>query len=126
MASVGYIDVRAYTSYAQIPLSDVAIEITAEDETMLALRLTDKNGRINPIALPVPDKSESQQPDSDEVPYAVVNLYAYKKDYEIIEVERLQVFADTTTSQNLEMIPSAQFPGSMDEMMQIDTPPQDL
>lgn len=126
MASVGYIDVRAYTSYAQIPLSDVAIEITAEDETMLALRLTDRNGRINPIALPVPDKSESQQPNPDEVPYTVVNLYAYKKDYEKIVVEGLQVFAGTTTTQNLEMIPSAQFPGSIDETLQIDTPPQDL
>ncbi len=126
MASIGYIDVRAYTSYAQIPLSDVAIEVTAEDDTMLALRLTDRNGGIKPIALPVPDKSESQQPNADEVPYAVVNLYAYKKDYEKIEIEGLQVFAGTTTLQNLEMIPSAQFPGSTDETMQIDIPPQDL
>lgn len=126
MASVGYINVHAYTSYAQIPLQDVAVEITAKDGTMLALRLTDKNGRITPVALPVPDRAESQKPNPDEIPYALVNLYAYKENYEVIEVEDLQVFAATTTTQDLEMIPSAQFPDSEEGNMEIDTPPQDL
>ena len=63
MPSTGYIQVRAYTSTAQFPLKDVAITVTAVDGTALAMRLTDRNGLVDPIAIPVPDKAESQAPD---------------------------------------------------------------
>ena len=105
MSSTGYIQVRAYTSTAQFPLQDVAVTITATDGTAIAMALTDRSGRIRPIAIPVPDISESQSPDPPERPYTVVNLYARKRGYEQVESENLQVFADTTTLQNLEMIP---------------------
>lgn len=110
MPTTGYITVRAYTSTAQFPLQNVAITVTASDGTAIAMRLTDRNGRISPIEIPVPDKSESLSPDPPERPYAVVNLYARLRGYEQVESENLQVFADTTTSQNLEMIPLAEFP----------------
>lgn len=105
MSATGYIQVRAYTSTARFPLENVAIAVTATDGTALAMRLTDRNGLIAPIELPVPDKSESQEPEAGEKPYTTVNLYARLKGYEQIEAENLQVFADTITNQNLEMIP---------------------
>lgn len=126
MSSTGYIQVRAYTSTAQYPLQDVAIVITATDGTAIAMRLTDRNGRIDPIPVPVPDRIESLSPDPSERPFAVVNLYAYKRGYERIESENLQVFADTTTLQNLEMIPLAEFPDSWNQYEIFDTPPQNL
>ena len=49
MPATGYIQVRAYTSIAQFPLEDVAISVTASDGTVIAMRLTDRNGRIDPI-----------------------------------------------------------------------------
>ena len=126
MPSTGYIQVRAYTSTAQFPLKDVAISITAADGTALAMGLTDRSGKIQPIAIPVPDRSESQSPDPSERPYAVVNLYARKKGYEQVESENLQVFAQTTTLQNLEMIPLAELPQNWDQTVLFDTPPQNL
>lgn len=126
MPSTGYIQVRAYTSTAQFPLKDVAISITAADGTALAMGLTDRSGKIQPIAIPVPDLSESQSPDPSERPYAVVNLYARKKGYEQVESENLQVFAQTTTLQNLEMIPLAELPLNWDQTVLFDTPPQNL
>ena len=126
MPATGYIQVRAYTSTAQFPLKDVAITITASDGTAIAMALTDRSGRIPSIAIPVPDLSESQSPDPPERPYATVNLYARKKGYEQIEAENLQVFADTTTLQNLEMIPLAELPLNWDQTMIFDTPPQNL
>ena len=126
MSSTGYIQVRSYTSTAQYPLQDVAIAITATDGTAIAMRLTDRNGRIAPIPVPVPDRSESLSPDPAERPFAVVNLYAHKRGYERIESENLQVFADTTTLQNLEMIPLAEFPDSWNQYEIFDTPPQNL
>lgn len=126
MPAIGYIQVRAYTSTAQFPLKDVAITITASDGTAIAMALTDRSGRIRPIPVPVPDLSESQSPDPPERPYTAVNLYARKKGYEQVESENLQVFADTTTLQNLEMIPLSELPGSWDQTIIFDTPPQNL
>lgn len=126
MPSTGYIQVRAYTSNAQYPLRNVAITVTSQDGTAIAMRLTDRSGKITPIPIPVPDKEESQSPDPSERPYAVVNLYARLKGFEQTEAENLQVFAGTTTIQNLEMIPLSEFPDQWDQMIIFDTPPQNL
>ena len=126
MPATGYIQVRAYTSYAQLPLADVAITVTASDGTALAMGLTDRSGRIAPIEIPVPEKSESQSPDPGEKPFASVNLYAHKRGYEQVEAENLQVFADTTTNQDLEMIPLSELPNQWDQSVVYDTPPQNL
>ena len=126
MPSTGYIQVRAFTSTAQFPIKDVAITVTATDGTAIAMRLTDRNGRIDPIEVPVPDKSDSQSPDPPEVPFSTVNLYARAKGYEHVQSENLQVFSDTTTIQNLALIPLAEFPNQWDQTVIFDTPPQNL
>ena len=126
MPATGYIQVRAYTSVAQYPLQNVAITITATDGTAIAMRLTDRNGRIEPIAIPVPDLAESQTPDPPEQPFAAVNLFAHLRGYERVESENLQVFANTTTVQNLEMIPLSELPASWNQTVLFDTPPQNL
>ena len=126
LPSTGYIKVHAYESYARLPLKDVAITVTATDGTAIAMRLTDRNGLIDPIEIPVPDKSESLTPDPGEVPFASVNLYAHLRGYEQIEAENLQVFAQTTTNQNLEMIPLSELPDQWDQYVIYNTPPQNL
>lgn len=126
MNATGYITVHAYTSYAQIPLKDVAISITAPDGTAIALRLTDRNGQIDPVSIPVPGRSESLMPGLSQSPFTAVNLYARLKGYEQIEIENLQVFADTTTNQNLEMIPLSEFPGKWNQTEIFETTRQNL
>lgn len=126
MPATGYIQVRAYTSTAQFPLKDVAIALTSTDGTAIAMRLTDRSGLITPIEIPVPDRSESLSPDPSEQPFATVNLYAHLRGYEQIEAENLQVFAGTTTLQNLEMIPLSELPGQWNQTAVFNTPPQNL
>lgn len=126
MPATGYIQVHAYTSFAQLPLEDVSITVTSTDGTAIAMRITDRNGQIAPIEIPVPDYSESQSPDPGEKPFANVNLYAHKQGFELIEAENLQVFADIVTEQNLMMIPLAELPQSWDQTVIFNTPPQNL
>ena len=126
MPATGYIQVHAYSSYAQLPLENVAIAVTSTDGTAIAMRLTDRSGQIAPIEIPVPDLAESQSPDPGEKPFTSVNLYAHLKGYEQIESENLQVFADTTTLQNLEMIPLAELPQNWSQNVIFNTPPQNL
>ncbi len=126
LPATGYIQVYAFTSKARIPLKDVAITVTATDGTAIAMRLTDRSGKIDPIAVPVPDKEASQTPDTGEIPFTRVNLFARLRDYVQIENEDLQVFADTTTDQDLEMIPISELPDSWGEKEIFLTPVQNL
>ena len=126
MPDIGYIDVNAYTSTAKIPLADVAITVTADDGTAIAMRLTDRSGRIEPIPIPVPDRSESLTPDPDELPFTRVNLYARRSGYVQIENEDLQVFAGTVTDQDLEMVPLSELPSSWAQKEIFLTPRQNL
>ena len=126
LADTGYIQVHAYASYAQIPLQDVSIAVTATDGTVIAMRLTDRSGRIDPIPIPVPDRVESLSPDPSGRPFSIVNLTARLRDYEQIFIENLQVFADVTTDQELALIPLAELPSSRYKSETFNTPPQNL
>ena len=127
MSSTGYIQVHAYTSNAQIPLENVAVSITDTNGSAIALRLTNRSGQLDvPISITVPDLSASQSPNTGLVPYAVVNLYAKLENYEEIEANNVQIFADTVTSQNLEMIPLSELPEYWNQVEIFDTPKQNL
>ena len=126
MNSMGYIRVNAYTSRAQIPLQDVAITVTATDGTAIATRLTDRNGLIGQIEVPVTDISAGLTPDTGIQPFTQVNLYARLDGYEQQESENVQVFPDTITTIDLELIPISEFPDSYKRINVFVTPPQDL
>ena len=126
LASTGYITVHAYSSYAQLPVKDVAVSITAADGTAIALALTDRSGQIKPISIPVPDREASLSPNPTEKPFTSVNLYARAKGYEQAEYENLQIFPGTVTNQNIELIPLSELPGAWNQTAVFDTPPQNL
>ena len=126
MPSNGYIQVHAYASNAQIPLEDVSVTVTATDGTAIAMRLTDRSGRITPIEVPAPPLAESQTPGSPEAPFTTVNLRARLRGYEEIEADNVQIFADTVTLQDLEMIPLSELPAQWDKAEIFQTPPQNL
>ena len=127
MPSTGYIQVHAYTSYAQIPLKDVAVTVTDTSGSAIAMRLTNRNGQLDvPIEIVTPDRSASQTPNTGTVPFAVVNLYARIENYEEIDIERLQVFPNAVTVQNLEFIPLSELPKNWNKAEIFDTPAQNL
>lgn len=126
MASTGYLQAHIYTSNAQLPLSNVAVVVTSPDGTAIAMRITDQSGLIAPIEIPVPPLEESQEPGAEERPYTQVNLIAELPGFERIEAENLQIFAGTTTYQNLEMIPLSSEPFGQNQTIHYITPPQNL
>lgn len=127
LSAKGYIQVHAYTSYAQIPLKDVAVSVTDVSGAAIALRLTNRSGFLDgPIEIDVPDLASSQTPNTGVIPYAVVNLYARIANYEAIEIENLQIFPNVTTLQNLEFIPLSELPDNWNKLEIFNTPPQNL
>lgn len=91
------------------------------------MRLTDSSGQLQePIAITVPDLSASQSPNTGTVPFATVNLYARLENYELIEALQVQIFADTVTDQDLELIPLSELPDSWNQAQIFRTPAQNL
>lgn len=123
----GYLQVNAFESYAQIPLKDVAVTITDETGSAIAMRLTNRSGQFDkPVEISSPEQSAGQTPNTGVVPFSVVNLYARLENYEEIYIEQLQIFANTITVQNLELIPLAEFPKKWNKAESFNTPPQNL
>ena len=126
MSAIGYLKARAFTSVAQYPLQDAAVTVTASDGTAIAMRLTDRNGLMAPVEIPVPDREESRVPEPGEIPFTTVNLYAHLQGYEQIRAEDLQIFAGIVTEQPLAMVPLSEYPQFWDRTVQYITPPQNL
>lgn len=127
LPSTGYIQVHAYTSNARIPLQGVAVTITDLNGSAIAMRLTNRSGTLDtPVAVTVPDRSASQTPNTGIIPYTDINLYARLENFETIEIENLQVFADILTVQDLAMIPLSELPNSFNQTEIFNTPPQNL
>ncbi len=126
MPDRGYIRLRAYESYAQIPLKNVAITITANDGTAISMGLTDRSGQFGPVELPVPERSAGLTPDTGIIPFASVNVHAALNGYEQITASEVQIFPDTVTYQDLIMIPLSELPADRAKTERFDTPPQNL
>lgn len=127
LSAVGYLQVRAYTSYAQIPLKDVAVTVTDMSGAAIAMRLTNRSGQLDtPLQIEVPDLSASQSPNTMIIPYSTVNLYARQTNYETIEIEKIQIFANTVTVQALELIPLSELPGDWNKAEIFETQSQNL
>lgn len=125
--ATGYLQVRAFASYAQVPLKNVAVAITDAGGAGIALRLTNRSGILDsPVEIAVPERAASQSPDTGIIPFSRVNIYARLKGFEEIFIENVQIFADTTTEQNLELIPLSEFPEIRNESEKFDTPAQNL
>ena len=127
MQAIGYIQVYAYASNARIPLKDVAVTITTTGGDAIAMRLTNRNGKLDtPLGIPVPNSSAGQSPDTGLLPFTSGNLYARSANYEQNEIENLQVFPDIVTDQDLQMIPLSEFPDQWSKTEIFNTPPQNL
>lgn len=108
-------------------MQNVAITVTDSDGSAIAMRLTNRSGQLDePIEITVPDLSAGQSPNTGIIPFTAVDLYAWTSDYELIHAEKIQVFPDTITEQNLEMIPLSEFPDSWNKEEVFYTPPQNL
>jgi len=108
-------------------LKDAAVVITDSSGSAIAMRLTNRSGRLDsPVEISVPELSASQSPNTGVIPYATVNLYAKKENFEEIEIQNLQVFADTISDQDLPMIPLSELPGQWNKAEVFPITPQNL
>lgn len=129
MASYGTIVTRVYTSQTQLPVQGATIVITQKSgkdrHHVLAIEVSDENGRTKPINIETPERSASLSP-GGEMPFTQVDLWAEAPGFEMLITEDLQVFPNTETLQLLEMIPLPEHSPSQSRGELVQITPQDL
>lgn len=129
MAATGTILTRVFTSQAQIPVAGATVAFTQRSteghHTLLALRVTDANGRTAPVQVETPDASASESPGT-VTPFAVCDIWAESPGYELLVVENVQIFAGTQTLQELELIPLPEQSLPLLPEAPVNVPPQNL
>lgn len=126
--AIGYILVNVYTSRAQIPLEGALVSVTSksgEDSTLLGFRTTNQSGQIEPVAVETPDFELSLNP-SEIKPFSVCDIKISHPSYYTLTINDVQVFANTQTLQNVELIPLEENSDPDSRSMNIDTPSQNL
>ena len=126
----GSITARVFTSNAEIPLFRAAVSITRRGpegtRELLAFRLTNRDGLIEPFTIKTPTKAESQSSGSAGRPFAVVDMHAQQVGYDSILTENVQVFPDVETRQDFQLIPTAELPDAYDALSIFSVLAQDL
>lgn len=129
MAATGTILTRVFTSRAQIPVIGATVAFTQRGtegrHALLALRVTDANGRTAPVRVGTPDPSASESPGTVE-PFAVCDIWVEAPGYELLVMENVQIFPNTQTLQELELIPLPEQTAALLPENPVNIPPQNL
>lgn len=81
----GTLQIRVYTSRAQLPIEDATVVVTQISPTgkyhLLSVQITDREGRVQPLTIPAPPRWESTGPTQDMVPFSVCQVWAEHPGY---------------------------------------------
>ena len=126
MAQIGTLKIKATASRARLPVEDTSVAVLSDDGKLLALQLTDSSGNTRPIRVEVPDIANSQSPDPGKPVFRAVNIYARAEGFAQVLMQNVQVFSDTTTVQEIRLVPLSELPGVWNDREVFDTPAQNL
>jgi len=111
---VGYISVGVFTASGALPVEDAVVTVYIIDnegeENVISHLVTDANGQVPTIELPVYYNRLSTI-ESPEYYFSTYNLRVQAINYYTVNILDFRVFPNTTTNFNIEMIPAAVGPG---------------
>ena len=129
MSEKGILIINAYTSNARLPVEGAVIAVTTLGtgglRELVAIRETDKSGKSEPLTIETPDISVSRSPSGEPVS-TLVNAVIQHPLYGRIIMKNIQIFPETVTLQDFQLIPLAQAPSVWNQTEVYDTPPQSL
>ena len=114
MTTNGFLNVRVFTSAAQLPVENATVTVTQptpNGSRLIASRITDESGLIEPIAIPAPERAQSLQA-GNAAPYTSVDIIVDHPDFERVLVENAQIFAGVQTEQEVSLIPYEERPNA--------------
>lgn len=124
----GSIQVRAFTSRAEIPLEGATVSITIDGDNSAVLggvRVTNRDGLIDKVVVDTPPSVNSTEPFQGRG-FAIFNIRVEHENYYTVLVRDAQVFPNITTIQNVEMIPLPENAPQNERLKTIVVPAQNL
>lgn len=101
----GYIIIKTVTSNAKIPISNSEIIMYLDEEkNLLGIRESNRSGLTEVIEVETPDKGLSTKP-SDKKPFTTCTIHVSHNEYYNVVVKDVQIFPDTTSIQEIHLIP---------------------
>ena len=127
MPDTGSLVCNVYASVARIPIENALVTVTQADgdPQLIALRLTDRSGRTEPIDIDTPPPADSTAPGEIQGWFAV-DVAVDHPGYLRKKVENVQIFPGRRTIQNLELVPLPFDSLRQNEQQQFRQPEQDL
>ena len=126
--AVGQIIVNVYTSRSQIPLQDAFVSVTSgqtPDVKLLGFRTTNQNGATESLDIDAPELELSLSP-TDQKAYTICDIKVTHPLYYTMIIKDVQVFANTETLQDVELIPLEENSKPEDRSMTQTIPSQNL
>lgn len=113
---VGYISVGVFTASGALPVEDAVVTVYIIDnegeENVISHLVTDANGQVPTIELPVYYNRLSPI-ESPEYYFSTYNLRVQAINYYTVNILDFRIFPNTTTNFNIELIPVAAGPGGI-------------
>lgn len=94
--AIGYLLIQARTAHDAVPLSGVKIRITDMDSNTLYNLITDENGETPVISLETMDKSFSQTPYYNGLPFTSYSVYAQAPGFDSLLVSDIPIYDGET------------------------------
>jgi len=112
---IGYISVGVFTASGALPVQDAVVTVyildDAGEENVISHLITDANGQVPTIELPV--QHDTRNPlESSKYFFSTYNLRVQAINYYTVNILDFRVFPNTTTNFMIEMIPVAAGPAS--------------
>ncbi len=111
MAQTGTLIFQVYSARQAIPVKDATITITAsgaDQNVVVASRITDENGKTVPLVFTTPDRNVSISP-NEERGYTSVDVVISHPMYSQVDLSNVQIFPGEESIQNMELIPLTEF-----------------
>lgn len=126
---VGYISVGVFTASGALPVEDAVVTVYILDdegeENVISHLVTDANGQVPTIELPV--YYDSLNPlESSKYYFSTYNLRVQAINYYTVNILDFRVFPNTTTNFMVEMIPVAAGPADVGPDMTFVVPPSPI
>ena len=112
MTGQGYLQVEVTTGNGAVPVEGAMVIVTQKTDGMnslVTMKLTDRNGTTEVIPLPAPSQSFSESPEPSERPFSEYNISVYKKGFYTIPQLTVPIFDTIKSIQPVAVIPLAEY-----------------
>ncbi len=115
--ALGTIKTQVFTARGAYPVEQAQVDlykVFPEGDYLISRQYTDRSGQVNPVTVPVYQRSLSESP-GDSTPYVSYRIAVTHPGFADAVIEQVPVFEGVTSLQSVNLIPMAATPSAPDD-----------